>query len=50
MLFRSNDQVPQLYLWQNSGVHAVNKRIEGVQVPAFERYVTMNVEDWSVAG
>ena len=44
-----NDQVPQLYLWQNSGVHAVNKRIEGVQVPAFERYVTMNVEAWSVA-
>lgn len=45
-----NEDVPQLYLWQNSGVHAVNKRVQGVEVPSFERYVTMNVEDWSIGG
>lgn len=45
-----NEEVPQLYLWQLSGVHVVNKRIGGglTQVPSFERYVTMNAETWTV--
>ena len=28
-----------MYLWQLAGVHAVNKRVQGVEVPSFERYV-----------
>lgn len=46
-----NEDVPQLYLWQLSGVHVVNKRVGGglAQVPSFERYVTMNVETWTVS-
>jgi peptide/nickel transport system substrate-binding protein len=46
-----NEDVPQLYLWQLSGVHAVNKRVGGGfgKVPSFERYVTMNVEAWTVS-
>ena len=43
-----NDEVPQLYLWQLAGVHAVNKRVQGVQVPSFERYVTIDAVNWSV--
>ncbi|MBM4197949.1 MAG: ABC transporter substrate-binding protein [Gammaproteobacteria bacterium] len=43
-----NEEVPQLYLWQNTGIHGVNKRVQGVKVPSFERYVGMNVETWSV--
>ena len=43
-----NDEVPQLYLWQLAGVHAVNKRVQGVQVPSFERYVTIDALNWSV--
>jgi peptide/nickel transport system substrate-binding protein len=45
-----NEDVPQLYLWQLAGVHAVNKRVQGLQVPSFERYVTIDVIDWSVSG
>ena len=43
-----NDDVPQLYFWQQTGVHGVNKRVVGVKVPSFERYVTMDAETWSV--
>lgn len=43
-----NDEVPQLYLWQLAGVHPVNKRVQGLTVPAFERYFSMNAEEWSV--
>jgi peptide/nickel transport system substrate-binding protein len=43
-----NDDLPQLYLWQLAGVHAVNKRVQGVQVPSFERYVTIDAVNWSV--
>ena len=45
-----NEDVPQMYLWQLAGVHAVNKRVQGLQVPSFERYVTIDVLDWSVTG
>ena len=45
-----NEDVPQLYLWQLAGVHAVNKRVQGLQVPSFERYVTIDAIDWSVTG
>jgi peptide/nickel transport system substrate-binding protein len=44
-----NTDLPQLYLWQLSGVHAVNDRLAGVTVPSFERYLTMDVQDWSIA-
>jgi peptide/nickel transport system substrate-binding protein len=43
-----NEEVPQLYLWQLAGVHAVNKRVQGVEVPSFERYVTIEAINWSV--
>ena len=43
-----NEDVPQLYLWQLAGVHAVNKRVQGVQVPSFERYVTIDAANWTV--
>lgn len=43
-----NDEVPILYWWQNAGVHPVNKRVQGVIVPAFERYFAMNAYEWSV--
>jgi len=43
-----NDEVPILYWWQNSGVHPVNKRVQGVIVPAFERYFAMSAYEWSV--
>ena len=43
-----NDEVPQLYLWQLAGVHAVNKRVQNLQVPSFERYVTIEASGWSV--
>lgn len=45
-----NENVPQLYLWQLSGVHVANQRVGGGfgQVPSFERYVTMNAETWTV--
>ena len=43
-----NDDVPQLYLWQLAGVHAVNKRVQGLEVPSFERYVTIDAINWSV--
>lgn len=43
-----NEEVPQLYLWQLSGVHPVNKRVQNLTVPAFERYATMTAYDWSV--
>ena len=37
-----NKDVPQLYLWQLAGVHAVNKRVQDLKVPSFERYVTID--------
>ena len=40
--------MPQLYLWQLAGVHAVNKRVQGLEVPSFERYVTIDAINWSV--
>jgi peptide/nickel transport system substrate-binding protein len=43
-----NDEVPQLYLWQLAGVHAVNKRVQGVDVASFERYTTIDAANWSV--
>ena len=43
-----NDELPILYFWQLAGVHPVNKRVQGVIIPSFERYVTMNAEQWSV--
>jgi peptide/nickel transport system substrate-binding protein len=43
-----NDDVPQLYLWQLAGVHAVNKRVQGIETPSFERYVTIDAANWSV--
>jgi ABC-type transport system substrate-binding protein len=43
-----NDEQPQLYLWSLSGVHVVNKRLQGVTVPAFERYAFEEVNTWSV--
>ena len=43
-----NEDVPQLYLWQLAGVHAVNKRVQGIEVPSFERYVTIDASNWSV--
>jgi ABC-type transport system substrate-binding protein len=43
-----NTDVPQLYLWQLAGVHAVNKRTQGIEVPSFERYVTIDAANWSV--
>jgi peptide/nickel transport system substrate-binding protein len=43
-----NDDLPQMYLWQLAGVHAVNKRVQGVQVPSFERYVTIDASNWTV--
>jgi ABC-type transport system substrate-binding protein len=45
-----NDEVPQMYLWQLAGVHAVNKRVQGLQVPSFERYATIDAPSWSVTG
>ena len=44
-----NDEQPQLYLWSLAGVHVVNKRVQGVTVPAFERYAFMNANTWSVS-
>jgi ABC-type transport system substrate-binding protein len=44
-----NEDLPQMYLWQLAGVHAVNKRVQGVQVPSFVRYVTIDAANWSVA-
>jgi peptide/nickel transport system substrate-binding protein len=43
-----NEEAPQVYLWQLSGVHPVNKRLQGVKIPAFERYATMNAHEWTV--
>ena len=37
-----------MYLWQLAGVHAVNKRVQGLQVPSFERYATIDAANWSV--
>jgi peptide/nickel transport system substrate-binding protein len=44
-----NDQLPLLYLWQVSGVHAVNKRVQGVTIPQFDRDLTMNAYQWTVS-
>jgi peptide/nickel transport system substrate-binding protein len=44
-----NDEIPQMYLWQLAGVHAVNKRVQALQVPSFERYVTIDAASWSVS-
>jgi ABC-type transport system substrate-binding protein len=43
-----NTDVPQFYLWQLAGVHAVNKRVVGIDTPSFERYVTIDAANWSV--
>jgi ABC-type transport system substrate-binding protein len=43
-----NEDVPQLYLWQLAGVHAVNKRVQGLEVPSFERYALIDASNWSV--
>ena len=43
-----NDDQPQLYLWSLSGVHVVNKRLQNVMIPAFERYAFEDVNTWSV--
>ena len=44
-----NDQLPLLYLWQVSGVHAVNKRVQGVTIPQFDRDFTMNAYQWTIS-
>jgi peptide/nickel transport system substrate-binding protein len=44
-----NDEQPLLYLWQVSGVHAVNKRVQGVTIPQFDRDLTMNAYQWTVS-
>jgi peptide/nickel transport system substrate-binding protein len=43
-----NEEVPQLYMWSLAGIHAVNKRVQGIEVPSFERYVTIDAVNWSV--
>jgi len=46
-----NEEMPEPYFWQVSGVHAINKRVGGGlrRIPMFERYVTMNAETWEIA-
>jgi peptide/nickel transport system substrate-binding protein len=44
-----NTDVPQLYLWQLAGVHAVNKRVQNLQVASFERYTTIDASNWTVS-
>ena len=43
-----NDEQPQLYLWSLSGVHVVNKRLQNVIIPAFERYAFQTSHTWFV--
>jgi peptide/nickel transport system substrate-binding protein len=43
-----NDELPLMYLWQVSGVHAVNKRVQGVTIPQFDRDYTMDAYKWTI--
>ncbi len=43
-----NDELPLMYLWQVSGVHAINKRVQGVTIPQFDRDFTMNSYTWTI--
>jgi len=43
-----NEDVPQMYLWQLAGIHAVNKRVQNLEVASFERYTTIDASNWTV--
>ena len=44
-----NDEQPMPYLWAINGVFAVSKRVQNVYPPAFDRYIMVNCEDWTVS-
>ena len=41
-----NDDVPQLYLWQLAGVHAVNKRVQGASIGALWYWASLFKDLW----
>ncbi len=43
-----NNDVPWLYFWQIAEVHAVNKKVQGLTIPSFDRYAFGDAQNWSI--